>query len=380
MSLNNNYHMGVVKNYIIERDEILGNLNLYLDIIKKNVHESKFDMEVYNIGLMIVEQLDGNYLYFQTVSFIEQMQYILEQYIETIKSSKANNEEKQKALIGIKHIFHSIHQKINEENKNSINNYNSEKYYKTQIATLEKREKELNEKISMLEPELSKTQQQRKEAEIHLKELATELSNVKQYMQQVRQEQDEQKRRQDAQEELKTNIKNAFNELNEYSTPIETEKRRLNCMFIIYALLSIVTLTILIVYEYKFIGRFNNQYIPNTWIGYLPFYLPVPLCAGLLWVFIFQMNRAQRQLILLTDKLHHIKYIEGLLLAINTLSLNPSDGALKIQQTINSIIDNYLRHQQSIIDPQIQKELSQDQIDLKLLTDFIREIKGLTHK
>ena len=178
--------MGVVKNYIIERDEILGNLNLYLDIIKKNVHESKFDMEVYNIGLMIVEQLDGNYLYFQTVSFIEQMQYILEQYIETIKSSKANNEEKQKALIGIKHIFHSIHQKINEENKNSINNYNSEKYYKTQIATLEKREKELNEKISMLEPELSKTQQQRKEAEIHLKELATELSNVKQYMQQNR--------------------------------------------------------------------------------------------------------------------------------------------------------------------------------------------------
>lgn len=226
--------MGVVKNYIIGRDGILANLNLYLDIIKNFVHESKLSIEVYNIGLMIVEQLDSNHLYFQTVNFIEQMQYILEQNVETIKSPEANKEEKLNALINIKHIFSSILQKINEENKNSINNYNSEKYYKDQIETLEKREKELNEKISMLEPELNKTQQQRKEAEIHLQELATELSNVKQYMQQMRQEQDEQKRRQDAQEKLKTNIKNAFNELNEYSTPIETEKKRLNCMFIIY--------------------------------------------------------------------------------------------------------------------------------------------------
>lgn len=372
--------MGAVKNYMIDRDNVIDNLNFYLSIIKEFANQSKVGLDIYKKGQLIIEQLEGPHLFIQTMNFIDHMQYVLDQYIETVKSQNASAKDKHSALIGVRNIFSSILQMINEEINNSTSNYNSEKYYKEQIAILEKREQELNEKISMLEPELSKTQQQRKEAEIHQQELAIELANVKQYMQQMRQEQDEQKRRQDAQEELKTNIKNAFNELNEYSVPIETEKKRLNWMFIIYALLCIATLTILAIYEYKFIERFNNQSIPNTWISYLPFYLPVPLCAGLLWVFIFQMNRAQRQLILLTDKLHHVKYIEGLLLAINTLSTNTSEGAIKIQQTINSIIDNYLRHQQRVIEPQIQKELSQDQTDLKQLTNFIREIKELTHK
>ena len=67
-------------------------------------------------------------------------------------------------------------------------------------------------------------------------------------------------------------------------------------------------------------------------MDYLPFYLPVPLNAGLFGFFIYQMKRMQRQLIILTEKLHHVKlHIEGLLLAINTLSPALFKASIKIQ-------------------------------------------------
>ena len=145
------------------------------------------------------------------------------------------------------------------------------------------------------------------------KELEKELANVNRSMQQMRQEQEEQQRRQDAQTQQRTNIQNAFSAMNAYSQPLETEKKRLNWLFYIYGLLCIVTLVLLTIYECRFLKHFNT--LPDTeWTNYLPFYLPIPLCGGLLWAFIHQINRAQRQLVGLTDKLHHVKYIEGLLL------------------------------------------------------------------
>ncbi len=127
------------------------------------------------------------------------------------------------------------------------------------------------------------------------KELEKELANVKRSMQQMRQEQEEQQRRQDAPTQQRTNIQNAFSAMNAYSQPLETEKKRLNWLFYIYGLLCIVTLVLLTIYECRFLKHFNT--LPDTeWTNYLPFYLPIPLCGGLLWAFIHQINRAQRQL------------------------------------------------------------------------------------
>lgn len=50
------------------------------------------------------------------------------------------------------------------------------------------------------------------------------------------------------------------------------------------------------------------------------------------------MNRAQRQLIIIANQLHRIKYIEGLLLAINNLSSDVSEGIATIKNVINNII------------------------------------------
>lgn len=364
--------MGEVKNYIIERDNVRENLNNYLNSLEIYTNKNADYWRTYLIGKTIINHLDLNFMYTRTIDIINRLNDPINQCINTIKSDTTSEKDKANALVLLSELFSLILQDISKEKKDSPANYNSTEFYQEQIEKFEEKEAELNKKISELEPALTESKQQREELE-------KELANVKQSMQQMRQEQEEQQRRQDAQAHQRANIQTAFNDLTTYSQPLESEKTRLNGLFYIYALLCIATLVLLTIYECRFLNHFNT--LPNTeWTDYLPFYLPVPLCGGLLWAFICQMNRAQRQLVVLTDKLHHIKYIEGLLLAINTLSPDVSDAATKIQQTIDTIIDNYLHHPQSLTETRLQQEASKDQIDLKQLTGFVREIKELTRK
>lgn len=358
--------MGAVKNYIIERDEIISIFTSLLEHLKKGLNNKEY-LNLYEMGNIIISRLEDNIFYSNTISLIKRTHFILENNIKIISSSKSTEEIKT-ALVTIHQFFLFILQTMNDERKETVHNYNSKDFYQEQIAKFEKKETELNQKIS----ELKRTAEGREELE-------KELADVKQSMQQMRQEQEEQQRRQDAQAHQRTNIQTAFHDLTTYSELWEAEKKRLNWLFYIYGALCIATIILLTVYECRFLNHFNA--LPNAkWTDYLPFYLPVPLCGGLLWAFIYQMNRAQRQLVVLTDKLHHIKYIEGLLLAINTLSPDVSDAATKIQQTIDTIIDNYLHHPQPLTETRLQQEASKDQIDLKQLTGFVREIKDLTRK
>ena len=72
--------------------------------------------------------------------------------------------------------------------------------------------------------------------------------------------------------------------------------------------------------------------------------MPVPIEAGLSWGFITQMNRAQRQLIILTKQIHEINYIEGLLLTLNTLSVDVNDSIIKVNTAINKLIDYQIKN------------------------------------
>lgn len=360
--------MGAVKNYIIERDDVRETLLNHLKSLETCTTRTKRCAEIEMIIKTILEHLDDNVLYFRTVDLTNRLSYPIHQSFSVIRSQKSTETEREDAITVLYSFFTLILQTMSDERKESSANYNSSQYYQEQIEKYEKREAELYKKISDLE----------KSAEGR-EELEKELADVKQIMQQMRQEQEEQQRRQDAQAHQRTNIQTAFRDLTTYSKPLEAEKERLNWLFFIYGAICLVVLIFLTMYECRFLNHFNT--LPTTeWTDCLPFYLPVPLCGGLLWVFIYQMNRAQRQLVVLTDKLHHIKYIEGLLLAINTLSPDVSDAATKIQQTIDSIIDNYLHHPQPITEARLQQETSKDQIDLKQLTGFVREIKELTRK
>ena len=92
------------------------------------------------------------------------------------------------------------------------------------------------------------------------------------------------------------------------------------------------------------------------------------------------MNRAQRQLIIIANQLHRIKYIEGLLLAINNLSSDVSERIATIKNVINNIIQNYLQSNESLTEATLQQEISKDKLSLKEVLNFMKESKELFTK
>ena len=76
--------MGTVKNYMIGRDNVIDNLKIYLSIIKDFANKSKFGLDIYKKGIMIIEQLESPHLFIQTMNFIDHTQYVLDKYIETV--------------------------------------------------------------------------------------------------------------------------------------------------------------------------------------------------------------------------------------------------------------------------------------------------------
>ena len=92
------------------------------------------------------------------------------------------------------------------------------------------------------------------------------------------------------------------------------------------------------------------------------------------------MNRAQRQLIIIANQLHRIKYIEGLLLSINNLSSDVSEGIATIKNVINNIIQNYLQSNESLTEATLQQEISKDKLSLKEVLNFMKESKELFTK
>ena len=94
-------------------------------------------------------------------------------------------------------------------------------------------------------------------------------------------------------------------------------------------------------------------------------------------VAIFQMNRAQRQLLFLTNQFHHDHYIESLLLVINNISFNALDGAEKIRTIVEKMIEGYIHFGNNVVEKHINEEIEKDKINLLSLFHLMEKAKGL---
>ena len=96
-----------------------------------------------------------------------------------------------------------------------------------------------------------------------------------------------------------------------------------------------------------------------------------------------QLNRTQRQLLILAKHIHEIKYIEGLLLSINSLSLNISDSTERVNNAINRLLENHLnRNSKSdeITENSIIKEENKDSVPIDIVLKLLKEAKGIIGK
>lgn len=156
---------------------------------------------------------------------------------------------------------------------------------------------------------------------------------------------------------------------------VKDEKDRLAHIFKTYKFFIWVVVVALIFWETYLIFNIYPKLPSTDWRVYITFYLPIPISAGLLWTFIIQMNKAQRQLIKCAQYIHTLKYKDSLLKASMEIF---SDG-LRNEEHVAKLIDNII--EQSHLYKEAVTEDKTDNQSLALPIDTIVElVKAFTGK
>lgn len=341
------------KEYFINRDELLSILD-----------ESKlivlYDPAIPGVISMLYLKLSSDsVIYYKTIEKAKDL-------FDRMRSDLV--EIRKKPGVSIYHrdfvsAINDINLTCTLENPRQFIDYNSENYYSKQI-------KEWKDKAAILNKEIEDLKQSNEKYEEKEKELGT----IKEKIDRIQVEKDELLKKIDAQNNIQTKISEAFSELKKHILPLEKEKTRLNWMFYVYAFLCVSVLGILIYFELSYLSKWEGG---DRWIDYLPYYIPVPIVGGLLWAFILQMNRAQRQLMQVANVLYHIDYVEGLLLAINLVSVDVSSASEKISNVLDSLIRNYMSTPDGLSEKLLETEMSKDNINLHTFINLAKEIKDV---
>ena len=130
----------------------------------------------------------------------------------------------------------------------------------------------------------------------------------------------------------------------------------------------------MIVWESILVCKLYPKLTINGGVNYIPFFLPIPLFAGLLWMCIYQINRAQRQMVVLADKLYKLKHNDSLL----KTSVSVYADMRKNEEHVSKLIDSMIEQNKA---KEMEDNISTKPIDYSIPLDKIIEIvKAITHK
>jgi hypothetical protein len=311
-------------------------------------------------------------------SELSELHNSIDSHIEPSDSNKIIKLTKvlQLAINRIKsQLNHYVH-----KNKNI---YNSENYYNEQIRELENQKNKLQEYLLHQKDIEGKSQEEIAENKRIIKEKEISLIKAKEQIKLYQQELEEKKKSENAIIEWNSKIKLTFEELTICLSPVKDEHTRLNRMFWVFSSLIFLLFLIIISLEiYVFCKLHNSTEFPE-WKNYFAAITPIPIFGGLLWAFIIQLNRTQRQLLILAKHIHEIKYIEGLLLSINSLSLNISDSTERVNNAISRLLENHLNRNSTsseITEHSVITEENKDSVPIDLVLKLLKETKGLIGK
>jgi len=292
---------------------------------------------------------------------------------ESIK--KMSNLTKSLQLIILK-----INSQLNSYANRTRNIFNSEKFYTEQIRELENQKNKLQEYLIHQKNIEGKSQEEIAESKRIIEEKEISLLKAKEQIKQYQFELEEKKKSENAIIEWNTKIKLTFEELSICLSPVKDEHSRLNRMFWIYSFITTVIFSTIVFLEiYVFIRLHNSIDFPD-WKNCLAAIIPIPILGGLLWAFIIQLNRTQRQLLLLAKHIHEIKYIEGLLISINSLSLNISESTERVNNAINRLLENHLNRNITSVDiteNNVIKEENKDTIPIETVLKLLKDARGI---
>lgn len=231
-----------------------------------------------------------------------------------------------------------------------------------------------SKKIEELQSKLNK---QNNEIDNQNSDVNEETLKLQSSIKSLTQEKEAVEKQDDAISNWKNKITKAFQGLKAPISKLQDEHNRLKFLYNIYGITSTALVLLLITIEIAVCYKINNTILYPNWEQYWTMIIPVPVAIGLLWGFITQMNRAQRQMVVLARQIYEIEYIEGLLQALNTLSVDIGESMSKINEAISHLIDNHLRNMDGIhIDETtLQKLEKQDALPYEKIPELIKLIK-----
>ncbi|QCE43034.1 hypothetical protein [Psychroserpens sp. NJDZ02] len=354
----------------------MGTYSRMADEIEEFDHMLDFFKEVYsntniikkNKFLKIIQFLYN----FSSLGQINEASYIKNRLLPEYKRLQSLTQISNNDLAESNDMLKQLYEKLSSSSLLETKHYsNSEKYYNNRIVELEKRELELK---NILAHNQNANKEQKKVSE----ETKKKLSGIENELNQKKRELEIKQKQEDAKSDWEQKINDTFTQLKDYLKPIKQEHNRLNVLYYVFAGLSIITVIIISTIEMNAVYKLaSNKDFPN-FEQYLMLFLPLPIAGALMWGFVFQMNRAQRQLIAISNNIHNINYIQGLLISINNLSPNINDGILRINNALDKIISNHLKNKPIISESELLKEENKDKnstVDLDKLLKLIKTVK-----
>lgn len=259
---------------------------------------------------------------------------------------------------------------------------NSEKFYENEINKIKKEKETLVSEIDDLKEKLNHTQEEAAESEKHRAELSEKEKELRRYInltEKYEAEKREQDRINDSIKVWNDKIKKAFETLKEYIKPIKKEHNRLSYLYWGYLGLSAILIICLAIIEFNICQKIMGVDGLPTWEQYFSVVLPIPITLALLWGFIHEMNRSQRQLVILAKQIHEVEYVEGLLLTINTLSTDIDNSVSRINNAIDKLLENHLTYRDKLLldEKLLKKEEGKDEMPHEATLKILKVVNEL---
>lgn len=141
-------------------------------------------------------------------------------------------------------------------------------------------------------------------------------------------------------ERMRNRIDDAFNFLSN-DNHLDKELTKLQWEFYCMLVLIAITVVVFFVFYGTFLYNLNTLKLTG-WYEYLPYTMSVPITIGLLWLFVYLKNRANKISIEISSRLYDIRYMEGLMKMTNTMSRTSDEASQKIEELIRSMVDSFL--------------------------------------
>ncbi len=349
-----------------------------IDRIGRNLTEDKIEIGIDGTGRMdtirhrlrsIRSLLSGPFTYELIDSdILEELEIHLSDVIK-LSTHKKLSEEDIKLIIRMLTYCHRKSMRIRQQQAES-RIINSEEFYEKSISNAKSQIRELNTELESLKKNRSADSEKIKETEETIQKLYCDIIEYQKREQ-------EREQRDDAIATWKNKIEESFKTLDKHIKPISNEHKKICNLYWGYLVLSIGIIVLLVVIEIIICCKlYHHDGIPE-FKDYLWLIVPLPVAIGLLWGFITQLNRAQRQRVVLSRFIHDIKYTEGVLLAINNLATDVSSSTQRINNALDKLLDKHLSYDiWEGREDYLKKEEGKDTIPYDVLLQVIKSLRG----